>query len=155
MNSENDAKVALEMLQHEGNLVWSRFSVFLVANSIIMAALVLLLDQNGTLEKLQPFFTGAGLGLCVLWLILTAHGFFRCRDYREKAKRCSALPPQGKGMLPPVVAFLTIGLFLLIYSAVWYIHLTTWGTLVLYLLGLILFLVVVCYLDVWLNEPPG
>lgn len=81
MSSENDVKVALEMLQHEGNLVWSRFSVFLVGNSIVIAALVLLIS-NSHFQLLSKYLTSAGIALCICWLILTVHGFFRCKHYR-------------------------------------------------------------------------
>ena len=90
MNSEHSQgsaelayQTATQLLIHEGSLVWNRFSVFLVANSVVIAAMGVLLRADAGAVLFSACFLALGLCSCVFWYLLTVRGFHRCGHYHE------------------------------------------------------------------------
>ncbi|MEZ5943629.1 MAG: hypothetical protein R3C18_19720 [Planctomycetaceae bacterium] len=68
------------LLSHESNLVWTRYNVFLVANSMSIAAAGVLVDQPIPCF-VQITLCICGLFTCALWYLLTVRGFANCGSY--------------------------------------------------------------------------
>lgn len=65
---------AINLMNHEGDLVWSRFNVFILANTILFILIgELLKTNNKQMSILVVSFVG--LILTFLWLISTVRGF--------------------------------------------------------------------------------
>lgn len=76
-------QAAIEMANHEGDNVWSRFNVMLVANSIILFALTGSFDNA---SNNRPLFAIGGILLCLLWLPLMKRSFTYETYYIVKAR---------------------------------------------------------------------
>jgi hypothetical protein len=75
-------KIYVDLINSERQAIWARTAAMLVANSFILNAIRF---QPGKVEAagvgLNPFFGYAGLFLCLLWGIMTWHGwtyFHKC-----------------------------------------------------------------------------
>jgi hypothetical protein len=72
-------QVATSLWIYEGGLIWSKFNALLVANSIILAAIVLALTTSNGIPRLAGLFSTAmppiGIVLCWLWLSITRRSF--------------------------------------------------------------------------------
>lgn len=77
-----------QMLRHEGQLVWTRYSLFLAAHSLLITALInlYLAAIKTKLVDLVEWFCGLGMILCLLWSIVTLHGINRCSHWRTKIR---------------------------------------------------------------------
>ena len=77
MAQEDDIRTAyqgaIDMATHEGDAVWVRFNVVLVANSIILLALTT--GQNSIVPYFDKLLSIGGIILCVMWLMLMKRGF--------------------------------------------------------------------------------
>jgi hypothetical protein len=132
-------KTSIQMLQHEGQLVWTRYSLFLAAHSLLIAGLIQLYVK--TVEKpsiielihLTEWFCALGMGLCVLWSIVTYHGLSKCsrwitniRILERKDRNLpkiwsseSGVPAGKKHILLHLASILAILSFLSIYYLTW------------------------------------
>jgi hypothetical protein len=77
MVDQDDIRIAyqgaIEMASHEGEAVWARFNVILVANSIVLLALT---TSTNTLPPNSGIVLPVGgIVLCVMWLFLMKRGF--------------------------------------------------------------------------------
>jgi len=71
-----------------GQEIYSRFNAMLTANSIIIAAYVLIFSENNNMpDFLKIFLPIFGIVLCFLWFVFIHHGIFRQRQYRNEAER--------------------------------------------------------------------
>ena len=68
------------LLAHESNLVWNRYNVFLVANTMFIAAAGVFVSQPG-LDFVQNLLCICGILTCVIWFLLTLRGFVDCGNY--------------------------------------------------------------------------
>jgi len=77
MSEQDDIRVAyqgaIDMATHEGDGVWARFNVILVANSVLLLALTTSTRQLP--EGWDAMLSIAGIVLCVVWLLLMKRGF--------------------------------------------------------------------------------
>lgn len=77
MTHEDDVRAAyqgaIDMATHEGDSVWARFNVVLVANSIILLALTT--STSDLPRHFEVALSIGGLILCAAWLIVTKRGF--------------------------------------------------------------------------------
>lgn len=130
---------SINMLQHEGQLVWTRYSLFLAAHSLLIAAVVQLYirttEESSRLEivHLSEWFCMLGMALCVLWSIATFHGLSKCSQWitriRVLERTHGGLPqtwsseadtPAGKRHLfLHLAAILAIVCFLTVYFLTW------------------------------------
>ena len=134
--TEDSYEIAIQMLNQETNMVWNRYNVFLVANSIIIAATGMLVTTGNKGETsflkgivyVYPWLVISGIILCLCWGILTLYGFLVCSGYStiacelEKNREirilnCKGRPTSGKSS--PIVAIFTIFVFLSMYSLLW------------------------------------
>jgi hypothetical protein len=133
---EADYQTAIRMLNQENDLVWKRFSVFLLANSIVVAAAGLFMTNwhhigDGP-RHVYTVLLLSGMLLCLLWSITTLHGFFVCSKYNTIARelekqRCGNVRVIGESLwqklevrlwfipIPPAAALGTIFVFLQLY----------------------------------------
>jgi hypothetical protein len=104
--------------------VYSRFAAMLTANSIIIALVVVLISS----EKLEipvvvlRIFTGFGIGICIIWFIMTLIGRGIEVHYREKATEYAdsntktvLLPIRKIGIGFYIWCYITIGIFTALY----------------------------------------
>lgn len=149
---ESSYQVAVQMLNTETHMVWSRYNVFVVANSIIIAAMGLKLPVNEFQTNSLPYYLVlclviSGMFICLFWGILSVHGFYVCSRYNtivreiEKNRKlpvlnCEVMPTSGK--LAPLFALLTISLFLIIYCFMWAIP--SWTSFANLIKGMAIFL---------------
>ncbi|MBI3241633.1 MAG: hypothetical protein HYZ49_05000 [Chloroflexi bacterium] len=77
MSEQDDIRTAyqsaIDMASHEGDGVWARFNVILVANSILLLALTTATRQLP--ENWDAILSLAGIVLCIMWLLLMKRGF--------------------------------------------------------------------------------
>jgi hypothetical protein len=73
-NARVGYQVAVDLWIFQSSLNWSRFSAMLTANSIITAAIGLVLYSQSSLSLLKIGLPLVGLCLCFLWVILMARG---------------------------------------------------------------------------------
>jgi len=77
MLEQDDIRVAyqgaIDMATHEGDAVWARFNVVLVANSIILLALTA--STQTPPQYFDVVLPVAGITLCATWLVLMKRGF--------------------------------------------------------------------------------
>ena len=92
--NDNDEKakfgyqMAVNMVGILGQEIYSRFNAMLTANSIIIAAYVLIFSENNNMpDFLKIFLPIFGIVLCFLWFVFIHHGIFRQRQYRNEAER--------------------------------------------------------------------
>lgn len=64
---------AISLKSHEGSLIWSRFSAFMIVNTLVFAMIGLLLENNKTIYI--PIISIIGLILTSLWFLSTMRGF--------------------------------------------------------------------------------
>ncbi|MFA7296718.1 MAG: hypothetical protein WC211_05965 [Dehalococcoidia bacterium] len=98
MVTERDTyQVAISMATAEGEAIWSRANAYLLANSILVAAIVLTPERQTTSLFLVPGMATAGIVLSVIWGLSTERGFRQQRRFvalaREIEERAS-LPAQ-------------------------------------------------------------
>lgn len=79
--------VAIDLLMHESALLWGKFNVFLVANSIIVGGAGILLSSKPVAAILRFSIPVAGFILCLLWYFITRRGFWMCAYYFSVAQR--------------------------------------------------------------------
>lgn len=60
---------------HEGDLLWQRFNMFLVAHSIFLSAIGLFLTLDKHIAIVDIFLPIIGVILCFFWLIITWRGY--------------------------------------------------------------------------------
>ncbi len=94
MNVSNDVErtradiayqVAIQMLIYEGNLVWNRFNVFVVANSIIIFTIGVLATSEVRFKHFTLLLIPVGIFFCLLWSILTNRGFLQFTHHHWSA----------------------------------------------------------------------
>lgn len=78
-NARVGYRAAVNLITYEGEGVWARFNVMLVANSIIMAVIGSALTSERVLPVLTVCLPIAGVLLCAWWFVLLKRGF----DYRR------------------------------------------------------------------------
>ena len=131
---EYSYQIAVQMLNTENNMVWNRYNVFLVANSIIISTIGIIAafgDNTNSLPwtiYLFPVLAISVMIICLFWGILSLYGFYVCSGYTsivraiEKDRKWKIVAYKGRptsGRKPPIIALLTIFLFLLIYCFIW------------------------------------
>lgn len=83
-NNEIDARigyqVAVDLLIAEGEGIWSRFNVMLLANSIILAIIGLALTSESTSPVFDIYLPFIGITLCIWWFFLINRSY-SYRDY--------------------------------------------------------------------------
>ncbi len=67
-------KVAVDLMIFEGELLWSKFTSMLTAQSLLVALIAILLN-SATNTLLVILLSIAGLVLCFLWFQITSRGF--------------------------------------------------------------------------------
>ncbi len=82
-------RVAVDLWRYEGEQVWQRNRVMLVASSILIAAVALLLtsDVADDFRVLSTALASGGLVLCVGWVLVLVYGFTRRDAYGRVARR--------------------------------------------------------------------
>lgn len=80
---------ASSLLAHESNLVWTRYNVFLVANSMFIAAAGVLATQE-TRVSIHVTLCTCGLLTCLIWFLLTSRGFENCGNYYRLCQELEA-----------------------------------------------------------------
>ncbi len=138
-------QVAVNLMTAEGSLIWGRFQAMLVANSIILGAIVLLLTKGRWLFSLFPLgLSFAGLVLCAMWLLMTARGFDNYNywidwakklekdinnssvktltDYPERHRTCNVKVE----CLSHVVIVVFMLIYLVLFAAPFWAHLCRW-----------------------------
>lgn len=77
--AENDKKrkniltgyqAAINLWMYQGEQVWARFNIMLVANSIVVAAIALAITSQDPLPIFTEFLPIVGIILCVFWFLL-------------------------------------------------------------------------------------
>lgn len=68
-------QVAIDLWLYEGRLQVKKFSALLLANSIILGVVALVKSSDAPIFGLPLALPIAGLGLCVLWFLLSKRGF--------------------------------------------------------------------------------
>jgi len=87
-NAKFGYQMALQMVEILGEEIYSRFNAMLTANSIIIAAYVLIFSENNKMpDFLRIFLPIFGIILCVIWIVYILTGIYRQRQYRSEAKR--------------------------------------------------------------------
>jgi hypothetical protein len=71
----------LNLYMHEGNLLWNRYNVMLVANSVMIAIIGILFSNIPANKWLLVLLIVCGAVLSVFWFSLTNQGFWTCRHY--------------------------------------------------------------------------
>lgn len=87
-------QVAVNMWNYEGQILWSKFNAFLIANSILLGGTGLALSEGTTLGACGSFVKVmciAGILLCVIWFLLMERSWgcyrywiFSAREIEEK-----------------------------------------------------------------------
>ncbi len=78
-NAKVGYQAAVDLWTYEGEQNWARFNVMLVANSVIIAAVTLVLTSENPLRLLSTVLAIVGLILCFAWFLVTKRGF----DYQD------------------------------------------------------------------------
>ena len=135
---EGSYQIAVQMLNTETNMVWNRYNVFLVANSIIISSIGIVegfIDKSQpnilpSLIHLFPYLVISGMIICFFGGLLFLYGFYVCSGYNtivntiETSRNLPILSWKGRpksGKIFPVIALSNIILFLFIYSLLWII----------------------------------
>jgi hypothetical protein len=79
-------QVAASLYMQENAVTWARFSIMVVASSIIVAATGTAARPGNQLYLLAIFLPIAGLILCVIWCMMTKRGFDYHDHWREYAR---------------------------------------------------------------------
>lgn len=79
-NARVGYQVAVDLLIAEGEGIWSRFNVMMVANSIIIAIIGLAPTNQPTPAIFDNYLPFVGLVLCIWWFVLINRGY-SYRDY--------------------------------------------------------------------------
>lgn len=78
-NTEEDVRAgyhaALTLWTYEGQLIWTRYSAMLVANSIAITAIGLSLTADRKPTEFVVVMCLAGFTFCLAWFLLTKRGF--------------------------------------------------------------------------------
>lgn len=76
---------AITLSNHEGDLIWSRFSAFIVANTIIFTLIGVILETS---SRNIPIWAISIIGFIVtfLWLLSTARGFEAIEYWNHSAR---------------------------------------------------------------------
>jgi len=127
-------RAALDLLMHEGTLLWNRFNVFLVANSIMIAALSALISSSRHCTVFVSTLCLAGTGLSIVWLAVNIQGFRQCRGYWDIAhstekdhlpqqvdflQEIASWSPKNVLIRPSCLAWGVPVIFTLVYVAAW------------------------------------
>jgi hypothetical protein len=73
-NARVGYQVAVDLWTFQSGLNWGRFSAMLTANSIITAAIGLVLYSQPSVPLLKKGLPAVGICLCILWVVLMARG---------------------------------------------------------------------------------
>jgi len=68
-------QAAVDFWTYQGQLNWNRFSVMLVANSVIIAVIGAIFSGQHAPPHITMALCVVGLILCIAWVLLTARGF--------------------------------------------------------------------------------
>ena len=74
-NVRTGYQVAVSLWIAESSQIWTRVNVMLAANSILIAAIVVLLTAAPGLSLLAMLLSAAGLIVCVVWFIVIKRDF--------------------------------------------------------------------------------
>lgn len=78
-NARVGYQVASNLLIYEGSTLWSKFNALLVANSIVLGAILFSTNVSGSLGVLSKVFSIGmpifGFILCIMWFLLTKRSF--------------------------------------------------------------------------------
>jgi hypothetical protein len=80
-------QVAANLYMQENAVTWSRFSIMVVASSIIVAATGDAASPDNQLYLLAMFLPIAGLILCGIWWYMTKRGFDYHDSWRKDAQK--------------------------------------------------------------------
>jgi hypothetical protein len=78
-------QVAADLYMQENDITWSRFSIMVVANSIILAAIATAASPDDLLFILALLLPLAGFALCAVWWMMTNRGFKYHDSFRSDA----------------------------------------------------------------------
>jgi hypothetical protein len=110
-NSQNvetvrsDYQLAVNLLTSEENGIWTRSNFMLLANSIVIAAISIVLTSKEKpliLIKGLPIF---GIILCIIWLLLIDRGFSYRKYFILSARELEACIPNSAKILTKGEAF--------------------------------------------------
>ena len=74
-NAQVGYQVAANVWTYQGQVIWNRFNVLLVANSVIIAVISAMLSGENPRSPLIASLAGLGFILCIAWILITARGF--------------------------------------------------------------------------------
>lgn len=90
-NARCGYQAAIQLWIYEGNLIWSKFYVMLVANTLILTAYGFVRTDHSAPGSLRHGLPAIGIFLCVIWLLTTKRGFdnykywiFSAREIEEQ-----------------------------------------------------------------------
>ncbi len=107
--------------------IYSRFATMLTANSIVVAATIL--SVNNQWPKIVPMVLAiAGIILCAIWVLFNKLAIKTEKEYIEKARKIENYIPAEFRMVPygyrgfDVLSRLTIVLFIVIYLSLLFFY---------------------------------
>ena len=97
-SDRDDTKIAHQtvctMYTHEAQLVWHRYNVLLVANSILLAIIGIISSKNSLSLIFSISLPVVGFVLCIIWHSMTKKGFAATVHWAWEAERIESSLPE-------------------------------------------------------------
>ena len=74
-NARTGYQVAVTLWTYEGNLIWSKFTAMVYANTIVLATIGLLITSKPEFQFLRIALAVLGLQLCLAWFWIIKRSF--------------------------------------------------------------------------------
>ena len=87
VKATNAYHAAIELWKLASQQIYSRFAAMLTSNSIIIAAIAIIITNENVPFLFVRVFIATGIVLCLVWIYFMAHGVRAENKYRRDAER--------------------------------------------------------------------